>query len=417
MKKNKNKFLTVLGYEYMSYIKNKVFIATTVIILLLMLIIALLPSIIMGLNVESNDDQNPEDMPKVAIINKAYDDNELKAVFEEGFKDNEIIITKDSEEQLKSKVNSGDYAFGVIVNEPLSFNYVTESNSMTDTTVYDVEDLMIKTYRQTQMKSYGLSARQADEILSAEVKSTIITTGVDQTMKFIPTYILILVLYIAILMYGQLISSSVIAEKTSRAMEMLITCAKPSDLMFGKVIAGGLAGFTQMVVLLGVGLLPMSAGISGIDSEIGQLFSISIETVLYAILFFVIGFFMFAFLMAAASSLASRAEDANTLLTPVTLLVVLAFIPVVMCMVNGNVDSMLMTVLSYLPFVSPLAMFARITMTDVQIWEIILSVALQIGYIYFIGRFAAAVYKMGVLMYGKPPKVKDVFKMLIAKKN
>lgn len=417
MKKNKSKFLTILGYEYMSYIKNKVFIATTVIILLLMLLIALLPSIIMGLNVESNDNENPEDMPKVAIINKAYDDNELKAVFESGFKDNEIIITKDSEEQLKSKVNSGDYAFGVIVNDPLSFNYVTESNSVTDMTVNDIEDLMIKIYRQTQMKSYGLSAKQADEILSAEVKSTIITTGVDQTMKFIPAYILVLVLYIAILMYGQLISSSVIAEKSSRAMEMLITCARPSDLMFGKVIAAGLAGFTQMVVLLGVGLLPMSMGLSGIDSDIGNMFAIPVETIIFAILFFVLGFFIFAFLMAAASSLASRAEDANTLLTPVTLLVVLVFIPVIMCMVNGSVDSVFMTVLSYLPFASPLAMFARATMTDVQIWEVLLSVVLQIGYIYLVGRFAAAVYKMGVLMYGKPPKVKDVFKMLIAKKN
>lgn len=417
MKKNKSKFLTILGYEYMSYIKNKVFIATTVIILLLMLLIALLPSIIMGLNVESDDDENPQDMPKVAIINKVYDDDELKAVFESGFKDNEIIITKDSEEQLKSKVNNGDYAFGVIVNDPLSFNYVTESNSVTDMTVNDIEDLMIKIYRQTQMKSYGLSAKQADEILSAEVKSTIITTGVDQTMKFIPAYILVLVLYIAILMYGQLISNSVIAEKTSRAMEMLITCAKPSDLMFGKVIAAGLAGFTQMVVLLGVGLLPMSAGLSGIDSKIGSMFAIPVETIIYAIVFFVLGFFIFAFLMAAASSLASRAEDANTLLTPVTLLVVLVFIPVVMCMVNGEVDSVLMTVLSYVPFASPLAMFARATMTDVQMWEVLLSIGLQIGYIYLVGRFAAAVYKMGVLMYGKPPKVKDVFKMLIAKKN
>ena len=121
---------------------------------------------------------------------------------------------------------------------------------------------------------------------------------------------------------------------------------------------------------------------------------------------------MFSFILGALASFASKSEDLNTLTAPViTLLTSIYMIMVFMC-TGDMVDSTFMTVLSYFPISAPMAMFVRATMTDIPVWEIALSAIVQIITIYLLGMLAAAIYKIGVLMYGNPPKFGEIIKML-----
>ena len=216
----------------------------------------------------------------------------------------------------------------------------------------------------------------------------------------------------AIVMYGQMVSQSVVTEKNTRAMEMLITCAKPTHLMFGKVLGSGLAGLTQLVVIMGTALVSIKTiSMKSLPEGMSEMLTMPVSTVIYALIFFITAYFIYAFLLGSLSSLASRSEDLNTLTTPVMMIFVAAFM-IVMVSMTSDINNTLMIVCSYIPFTAPIAMFARIALSDVAFYEIIISIAVQIVSIYLLGRLAAAIYKIGVLMYGKPPKFSEIFKLL-----
>lgn len=414
-KKKKGGFKAVLGFEYTSIIKNKAFIISTVFIVALLLLASLLPVIIAGIMSGSSDDEETE-KPKIAIINNAYNTSDaLAKEFEKNFDGYDISVL-DNESELKSGVKDGSYSFAVILSKPLEYQYVTNTNSITDTTTETIDRVVTSVYRTSELEKQGITAEESERILSASAQRSIITLGTDQTSAYLSTYILIMALYMAILLYGQLVSSSVVTEKSTRAMEMLITCASPSDLMFGKVIGAGLAGFTQIAVIFGFGAISLSTMSSSIPAELSSIISFPIESVLFALLFFVLAFFIYAFMLAAIASLVSRAEDLNNMMTPVMLVIIFAFIVVVIGINSGDLSSPLMIATSYIPFTAPLSMFARIAMSNVAAWEIIVSIVIQIVSIFILGKLAAAVYRIGVLMYGKPPRFSEVFKMLRANK-
>lgn len=135
---------------------------------------------------------------------------------------------------------------------------------------------------------------------------------------------------------------------------------------------------------------------------------------LYNLLFFVFGFLLYAFLYASLASLVSRMEEMATVIMPVTFLCIITFMIVMMSMSTGSVDSPLMVACSFIPFTSPMAMFTRIAMGDVAPWQIALSVVILIGSTIGIGILAASIYRLGVLLYGTPPKPNQIFRMLKA---
>ncbi len=126
---------------------------------------------------------------------------------------------------------------------------------------------------------------------------------------------MIFALYIVIIMYGQMIATSVATEKSSRAMELLITSAKPVSMMFGKVIAACLAGLIQLIAVFGTGLVCFQLNRSyWKDNQlISSVFDMPVWLLGYMLLFFILGFFIYAFLYGAIGSTASKVEDINPL--------------------------------------------------------------------------------------------------------
>jgi ABC-2 type transport system permease protein len=201
-------------------------------------------------------------------------------------------------------------------------------------------------------------------------------------------------------------------------MELLITSSKPVNLMFGKVIGSGLAGLLQMVSILAASFVFYNFNKLYFQDNmiVKSIFDMPLEILFYTIIFFLLGYFIYSFMYGALGSLASRTEDLNTSIMPVTFVFIIAFFIVMFSMSSGNVDSSLMVVASYFPLTSPMAMFVRIAMGNVKPIEITLSIVLLIGTTIGIGYISAGIYRVGVLLYGKPPKIREVIKILKASK-
>jgi len=131
------------------------------------------------------------------------------------------------------------------------------------------------------------------------------------------------------------------------------------------------------------------------------------------LLFFVLGFLIYAFLFGAIGSTATKLEDINTSTMPLMFLFIAAFIVVMASMSSGTVDNIVMIICSYIPFTSPMAMFTRIAMSTVLWYEVVISIAILIGSVIGIGIMSAKIYRVGVLLYGTTPKISSVIKAVI----
>lgn len=402
--------LQVLKFEYLNCIKNKAFIITTIVIMILILGMSFVPAIIMDI-AESDGDSAEGDI--IGIVDNAYHNNDLiTQSFQKIYPHGVIIVTEESMDEVKAKVDKSEYEFAVVLNTPISFTYVTKNNSLMSEEVRTITEAVQGIYRAVNFEKFGVDYDRTATILDAPIISETITTGTDQTKNYFSTYVLVMILYMAIVMYGQMVSQSVVTEKNTRAMEMLITCAKPTHLMFGKVFGSGLAGLTQLVVITGTALASVKMiSMKSLPEGLSEMLTMPVSTVIYALIFFITAYFIYAFLLGSLSSLASRSEDLNTLTTPVMMIFVVAFMIVMMSM-TSDINNTLMIVCSYIPFTAPIAMFARIALSDVAFYEIIISIVIQLVSIYLLGMLAAAIYKIGVLMYGKPPKFSEIFKLL-----
>ena len=145
---------------------------------------------------------------------------------------------------------------------------------------------------------------------------------------------------------------------------------------------------------------------------LSSLFDMPADLLAYMLLFFVLGFLIYAFMYGAIGSMASKLEDINTSVMPVTMLFVAGFLVVVFSMSSGNMDNSLMKVCSFVPFTSPMAMFCRIAMSSVPAYEIVASVAILIVAVAAVGVLSAKIYRIGVLLYGNKIKIGSILRTL-----
>lgn len=408
-------FMQVLRFEFLNYAKSKVFIILTVLIVLVVGVVLSFPRITQLIG-SQEEEQPPADRPVLAV--QAVDNAQQAVDYLAAALPDYQVQPVQTGEDVNQGVRNGTYEAAVILDAPLSYRYVTVSVSLTDTLPSRVDTAMAELYRLQALEQAGVTAQQAQEILTAQPQQQVVQLGTDQMQNFFYTYILMLLLYMAIILYGQLVASGVAAEKSSRAMELLITSVRPTNLIFGKIMGAGLAGLTQLVVILAAafGFYNLNRTYWEGNAIIASIFDMPLGIMLYTVLFFVLGFFLYAFLFGALASLADRSEDVNTLVLPANFLFLIAFFVVFYSMMSGEVDAPLMVACSYIPFTSPMAMFTRIAIGNPQAWEIVLSVAILILSVFAVGKLSAAIYRVGVLLYGKPPRMRELLGMLRARR-
>jgi ABC-2 type transport system permease protein len=405
-------FKEVLRFEFLNYARSKPYIIITLVLVVLIGGLLTYPRV-SGLFRHEGGAPSGE-KPALALVDNAYGTDDVLAKVSAAYPANRVVRSAESLDQLRSKVMNGEYTAAVIVETPLKFTYLTVSVSMYENPVGKIGAILTEEYQLTKLGALGLSPTDAASLVNPAIDGSVSETGKNQASTFIYTYILIYALYMAIMLYGQFVATSVASEKSTRAMELLITSAKPMSLMFGKIIGTGLAGLMQFFVIFGSAFLfyNINADVWAGNATMAKIFNIPLDMFLYVLLFFVIGFFLYAFIYGALGSLASRTEDVGTAILPVTFIVIIALFVVMISMSTGKLDSPLMVACSYIPLTSPMAMFTRIAMSNVPPLEIIISVAIAIASTVGIGFLSAAIYRIGVLMYGKPPKLGEVIKTL-----
>ncbi len=405
-------FWKILRFELDGYLKNKVFVGITVFLVVAIAVCMFIPNIAALAGSDDAADEN-EDLPVMLVY---AEDNELsslvKQYFDAAFTGYRVQLAEGSLEDLKSAITEGRAQCAFAMDSASSYTYYVNNLSMYDSNTEIADAVLQEVYRITAMVESGMTPEQASEILSVQIESHTMMLGKDQMQNFFYTYIMIFALYMVILLYGQMVATNVATEKSSRAMELLITSAKPTSMMFGKVLASCIAGLIQLVAVFGTALVfyNVNKGAWGDNRIIESIFNIPVELFVYMLVFFVLGFLIYAFLYGAIGSTASKLEDINTSVMPITFLFIIAFFVVIFSMTSGSVDNTLMKVCSYIPFTSPMAMFTRICMSTVAWYEIAVSIAILIASTIGVGCIAAKIYRVGVLLYGTTPKVSAVIK-------
>jgi ABC-2 type transport system permease protein len=420
-------FGTILKFELKNYFKNKIFVGVTIALVILIAGVMFFPRIqavlkSVGENTGTEDDTvfeseeantGTEDGAVMLVAaDNASDAEQIRDAFATVFTDYNIQIFEGDRNTMEEEITSGKVECAFVFDSLSSYTYYVDNLSMYDSNTYIADEILQNVYRMNAMMDKGITADEASQILSKEIHHEIERLGKDQMENYWYTYIMIFTLYMVILLYGQMVATNVATEKSSRAMELLITSAKPVAMMFGKVIASCLAGLIQLVCVFGSSLLFFNLNRSywGENAIINSIFNMPAELLAYMLLFFVLGFFIYAFLFGAVGSTVSKVEDINTAVMPITLLFVIAFLVVMMSMSSGNVDNLLMIVCSYVPFTSPMAMFTRIAMSTVPPYEIAISVAILMASTCGVGVLAAKIYRVGVLLYGTTPKIGTILK-------
>ena len=418
-------FGKILKFELKYYLKNKVFVGVTVFLVLLIAAVMFFPRITAMFeedntvdvgdvgNVEIDDEQNQDDLPVMLIKAEEAELAEMvRETFAAAFNGYNVQITDSAVDDVKSTITAGEAECAFVLTSPIEYIYYVNNLSMYDSNVSMADEMLRHLYQTNALVQSGLTAEEAGDIMNIFVSGSVESLGKDQMENFFYTYIMIFALYMVILLYGQMVATNVATEKSSRAMEVLITSAKPTSMMFGKVIASCLAGLIQLVAVFGSALVFYNLNKSywGGNMIIDSIFNIPTELFVYMLVFFILGFLIYAFMFGAVGSTASKLEDINTSVMPITLLFIIAFIVVVTSMSSGNIDNTLMTVCSYIPFTSPMAMFTRICMSTVPLYEILISIAILIGSTVGIGVISAKIYRVGVLLYGTTPKLGAILK-------
>lgn len=405
-------FGKILKFELKYYFKNKVFVGVTIFLVVLIAAVMCFPRIA-GVFDSGESGSTPVDLPVMLV--KAEDPAQAEMVrqaFAAAFADYNVQSTNEDTDSVKGKIASRDAACAFVMTGLTSFTYYVDNYQMYDMNTEIATEVLQQIYQMNAMISGGMTAEQASEVMRIQITGDVESLGKDQMQNFFYTYIMIFALYMVILLYGQMVATNVATEKSSRAMEVLITSAKPTSMMFGKVIASCLAGLIQLVAVFGSALLFYNLNKSYWDNNmvIDSIFNIPPELLVYMLVFFILGFLIYAFMFGAVGSTASKLEDINTSVMPITMLFIIAFVVVMTSMSSGEVDNTLMLVCSYIPFTSPMSMFTRIAMSTVPWYEIGVSIAILIGSTIGVGVLSAKIYRVGVLMYGTTPKIRDIFK-------
>ena len=424
----------VIQREYITRVRKKSFIILTLLMPLLMVALSVIPFWLSTLNEGG--------VKQIAVI----DNTGVYAPLLQSTENYEFQIIGFSEKQDQES-RLGKDLFGILqITGDLNKNPQAVSLTSEKQAPQDLQSLIKRTLNEkvTQQKLDELSASgDVDAEAISRVRS-IVEDGSAISLKTLRLsedgsvsesstelatiigMIFTILIYMFILLYGNMVMQAVLEEKKSRIVEVMVSSVKPVNLLIGKVVGIGLVGITQLLIwgiLLGV----LSTGLSFFISSPEQAAAMStdmgdfnmeelvnaimgvnwFEIALYFLIFFVGGYVLYASIFAMFASAVDSEEDTSQFMTPVTLLIMFAFFAGFYSV--SNPDGPLAFWTSLIPFTSPSVMMVRIPF-GIPLWEKMLSVVLLYGTFILISVFAAKIYRVGILMYGKKPTFKEMMK-------
>ncbi|CEK30502.1 putative ABC transporter permease [[Clostridium] sordellii] len=412
-------FLTVLKFELSNYFQKKSFIISTVIIAAAIVIGLSLPNFIDLSSILPVGDKAKaeksvdEDKTNFAI----YDKNNVipdKKELNTYFKNSNWKVVKNQDE-LDKLVKNKDVEAGFNVKSLTEYDYVVQNTKFNDENKYIFDELLKKEYRENKITSEGIDFNKVDSIYNTQVVSNVEILGKDSANNYFYAYMLIFIIYMMIIMYGQLIAMGITAEKSNRAIEVLVTSTNTNNLIFGKVIAGAIASIVQVGVIMSSALIAYKVNSDVWNGILDNVFKIPTELIVTFAIFGILGYLFYSFIFGALGALVSKTEDIGSSIGPIVMIFVVVFFISIYGLNNG--DSTLIKVCSYIPFSSPMTMLVRVATGYATLMEFIISALILIASTVLAGIGGAKIYRMATLMYGNPVKLKNALKWLKVKGN
>jgi ABC-2 type transport system permease protein len=428
MSKQESKIWTIIKHEYTSKIKSKGFIIGSIlgpVVLIAFLAVTILVSVI-----SANDTDR-----KVAVIDKTglnfdkqlikrndkifekvdtKDINQLQKEVLDNKIDAFLEIPEDFLEKGKAIIYSkGGGGFGFTARIAKNLDYLLRKERLLS---HGIDSSVIKLIE----KGSHLVTKKLMEGGEIEKDDTTALAGIGYVLGFF--------IYIMMLVYGQFVSRGVIEEKANRIVEVIASSVKPIQIMLGKVFGIGLLGLTQVIFWISMGLILLAAAGPVMSLFIGDaetvkqgmemaaaqsnmpfdIPTIPIGLIIAFLFYFLVGYFMYSTIFAAVGSAVDQESDAANLQQPIIFAIIIPML--FLAPITANPDSTLAVILSLIPFFTPILMTVRIAATDVPLWQIATSVVLTVGTVFLLIWIAAKIYRVGILMYGKKPKLKDLIK-------
>ncbi len=431
----KSNISIIIGREFKERVAKKSFIVTTILMPVLMLAFMAAPALIMSLS-------SPENRTLAVIDNSGI---VLPALVEH---QPENLVLVPTAEPLDSAIRSDRYNGVLVIGadvaaSPKASLYMhdassVELESMLASRIEDaVRDQKLKSYNIDNLQqildetetNVNLSTIRVDDKGEGESTSSFLSFGIGLFSTFI--------LYMFLLMYGQMVMTSIIEEKSNRVLELVVSSVKPTQLMLGKILGVGLVAVVQVIIwaiLLGamsIIVMPMlvpdavmsqvnalNAGTldtasASVDVDMLQAISyfgspVAILSIFgYLLLFLIGGFLFYASIFAAIGSAVDNIQDASQLQSFAVLPIILAL--VFSFTVAQEPNSTLAVWLSMIPFTSPMVMLCRIPFS-IPGWEIAVSVAILYLSFVVMAWISGKIYRVGIFMYGKKPNIKDLIR-------
>ncbi len=413
------RFWTVFEFELLSYIKNKSFVITTILMAVLLGGITFLPrffdmSGMLGIETtnsqEESTDDGEEDKEKDVTSLGIVDKNGYfadKAILEQAFQDTEFIFME-SDTELKQSVEEEKIAAGFYVVDDMNYQYFVLNRDMADSNQMIFNELLSVIHKQIYCQEHDIDYETFVADYEAPVQCEEKVLGKDAADNFWYCYALVIIIFMVIIMYGVMIATSVTTEKSNRSIEVLVTSVDSKYLLFGKVFAGAAAVIVQLTLILGAALAGYGINHEVWGNNLDILLDIPANVLVAFAVFGIGGFLFYAFLYGAMGALVSKTEDINKSSGTLQMVIMLVYFAVLFQLENP--DGIIMKVCSYLPFSSYSAMFVRIGMGKVAFWEVCISVVILVISILFAGWLAAKIYRMGTLRYGNPIKLGKALK-------
>ncbi|WKA55898.1 ABC transporter permease [Planococcus shixiaomingii] len=406
-------FWIIFKQAFWTKAKTKSFIITTLVVCAAFFLLANLPKILDAF-------QGSDEKPVLYIVDESGKlAPRLQQQLEFMESDLQTKPTDKSESELKDGIAAETIDAYVVLEqgEQLAARYVSKSaNEMEGGS--DLESAIQSLQTVLTAENLNLDATQVGQLFEPAVFEREAVSESSKSQEELSqarglVYILIMLIYMSVIYYPNMIAMEVATEKSSRVMEILISSVSPVKHMFAKIAGIGTLGILQMLMFGLSGYVAIKTAGTSMTEGIFSVFGFSevkISTFLFAVLFFLLGYFLYAVLAALLGSLVSRTEDVQQLMLPMMFLIIVAsFIAFSGISVP---EAKFVTVASFIPFFTPLVMFLRVGMLDIPLWEPLLSIALMLLTIGLLGWFGARVYRGGVLMYGSSQSLKDIRKAI-----
>ena len=426
-----NKFLTVLKREYMQRVRAKMFIVSTILLPVVMSGFGIVPAIIMTIETPPMRVAVVDQTGRMFIPLKQAlygDDSEQEARTDgtprrrfASFVLEQVSGTNQPLDQIRAQLDQRLRAReldGYLILPPDFLNEgeveFFNRNPGDLFSLRTLQSALNRAVREQRLIDAKVDSKTRQDLFKAvDVQGIKIgATGQERDSggSFALVFGVGFVMYLAILMYGQIILGAVIEEKETRIAEILFSSVKPFTLMMGKLVGVSLVALTQLAIwglafsvfaVYGIGVLA-SRGISA------RIPGVPLLHYIYFALFFLLGYFMYATIYALVGSMVTTAQEGGQLAMPIILILVISFY--LFLPVSRSPDSPFSFWVSIIPFSAPVAMLVRIVTQTPPFWQIALSLVVGFGTVLLIMWAASRIYRVGMLMYGKRASIPEAIR-------